>query len=78
MGRTMKSAWLAGGLGVLLLLGGAGVAGAEEKFKYQYEFGSIQIPRLDADEPKLREVSVQRALDFLDQGPLPGVAGTSA
>ena len=68
MGPTVKRAWLAGGLGVLLLLGGAGVAGAEEKFKYQYEFGSIQIPRLDADEPKLPEVSVQRALDFLDQG----------
>ena len=52
MGRTAKRAWLAGGLGVFLLLGAAGVAEAEEKFKYQYEFGSIQIPRLDADEPK--------------------------
>lgn len=68
MGRTAKRAGLAGVLAVLLLLGAAGVAGAEEKFKYQYEFGTIQIPRLDADEPKLREVSVQRALDFLDQG----------
>ncbi len=68
MGRTANRAWLAGGLGGLLLLGAAGVAGAEDKFKYQYEFESIRIPRLDADEPKRREVSVQRALKYLDQG----------
>ena len=68
MGRTVKRTWLAGGLGGLLLLGVAGVAGGEEKFKYQYEFGSIRIPRADAGEPKRREVSVQRALDYLDQG----------
>ena len=68
MGRTVKRTWLAGGLGGLLLLGAAGVAGGEEKFKYQYEFGAIQIPRADAGEPKRREVSVQRALDYLDQG----------
>ena len=68
MGQTPKRTWLAGGLGALLFLGAAGVAGGEEKFKYQYEFESIRIPRLDADEPKLPEVSVQRALDFLDQG----------
>ena len=68
MSRTPNRAWLAGGLGGLLLLGAAGVAGAEDKFKYQYEFESIRIPRLDADEPKRREVSVQRALKYLDQG----------
>ena len=68
MGPTVKRAWLAGGLAGLLWLGAAGVAGGEEKFKYQYEFESIRIPRLDADEPKRREVSVQRALEYLDQG----------
>ena len=68
MGRTVKRAWLAGGLGGRLLLGAAGVAGGEEKFKYQYEFGAIRIPRADAGEPKRQEVSVQRALDYLDQG----------
>ena len=68
MGRMVKKAWLDTGLGVLLLWGLAGVSEGEEKFKYQYDFGSIQIPRLEADEPRLQEVSVQRALDYLDQG----------
>ena len=78
MGRTVKRTWLAGGLGGLLLLGVAGVAGGEEKFKYQYEFGSIRIPRADAGEPKRREVSVQRAWTISTREPLPGVAAGNA
>lgn len=41
---------------------------AEEKSKPQYSFNDIAVPAAHADEPKLKTVSVQRALDYLEKG----------
>ena len=68
MGRKVMSWWGLVGIGLILSLGSAWVAEGEEAFKYQYEFKAIRIPRAEAGEPKRPEVSVDRALDYLDQG----------
>ena len=68
MVRELKR-WLASvGTGATLFWGLAWIAEGEEAFKYQYEFGPIRIPRAQAGEPKRQEVSVERALGYLDQG----------
>ncbi len=61
--------WLRyGGMGLALSLGLAWAAGDEAAFKYQYEFEAIKIPRAQAGELKRQEVSVDRALSYLEQG----------
>lgn len=58
---------------VAFLIASAGPACAEEKQEAhppQYRFEQISVPPASADEPRLEQVSVRKALDYLDRGAL--------
>jgi squalene-hopene/tetraprenyl-beta-curcumene cyclase len=53
--------------GVALVVSTCGRARGED---YQYQFESITIPPASADEPKLKRPSIEKAVDYLEQGAL--------
>ena len=68
MGREVKR-WLgSAGIGMALFIGLPLTTKGEEVSKYQYEFGSIRIPRAEAGEPTRHEVSVELATKYVEEG----------